>query len=900
LKRLWKDSTSTLSILKKATSRVVRFTKTYSKVLVVFTAFALMIISSCLIMNNTLNRKLGEHAESSIDDAQSLIRHILTEPLVVIDFMADTIEDIIRSGQGFEAVMEQMRFYTADEFKERIPNFSYDSIFGFFDIFNEFYEGGGWVPGDTYRPRERPWYTGAIENRDNVITTPVYIDTATLTPVIAYARSLSDDSGNLLGVVAIDVPISFVNELLDSEISTNSYGFIVDNQSIVVAHPSDDFIGTYLTDSNPYLTGLMYNIHGSEGITRTDYISYTGVKSILFSSATFNGWYVNFVIPEAEYYRDLYNMMVIVTMLGIVLATALSLLLIRIERARKFSELKSRQKSTFLANMSHEIRTPMNSIIGFSELALDDNIPTKTRQYLKSITDNAKWLLNILNDILDSSKIESGNMVLEHIPFDLQDVISQCQSAILPKAAEKGIALFCYAEPIENKTLIGDPVRLRQVFMNLLSNGIKFTNTGVVKLLSYVKDVKEDKAVIGFEVKDSGIGMTPEQIKSVFQPFIQGDDSVSRKYGGTGLGLPIAKNIIELMGGTLKVESKPGEGSVFSFELLIDLINADLAIEHSGISTVNIDRPNFDGEVLVCEDNALNRQVICEHLARVGLRTVIADNGKEAVNIIAGRLSADASDLMPFDLIFMDIHMPVMDGLEASMKIKSMDVKAPIVALTANVMSNDLELYKASGMNDYLGKPFTTQELWRCLLKYFAIVSYSEVNADELKDRDNQSLKQLRRYFARNNTDTVESIGNAIDNGDLKLAHRLVHTLKGNAGQIEELHLKDEAAMVEKLISDGNIPAAKAELEALKTQLRVVLSRLNPLLTEADEQRVIKATDPETVSVILGKLEQMLERNNPECMNLLDDIRTIPGSEKLAEYVEEFEFKKALEELKKL
>ncbi|MCL2820300.1 MAG: ATP-binding protein [Oscillospiraceae bacterium] len=868
------------------------------KVLIVFAAFTLMIVSSCLIMNNTLSHKLTVHAESSIADVQSLIEIVLTEPKITLNFIADKIEDAINRGEGFEAVQELLRRYSSDEFKGQLKNYSFYSIYGFFDVFDEFYSGVPWTQPESYIPRERPWYIAALESDNSIVITHVYLDLYSNTPVIGYSRSLHDDSGKLLGVVSMDVPVSFINEIMRSTITESSYGFIVDEQLQIIVHPSQEWIGVGIDESSPEIGHIIGGIRGEHGISRTNYISYTGARSILFSSETFNGWYVNFMVPAVEYYEDLYVMLSVISLLGLVMAVLLSYILIRIDAARKMSELKSHQKSNFLANMSHEIRTPMNSIIGFSELALDDDVSPKTKHYLRSIADNAKWLLNIINDILDSSKIESGTIVLEHIHFDLHDVISQCQSAILPKAVEKGIILYCYAEPLNNKTLIGDPVRLRQVFMNLLSNAIKFTTNGSVKFLSSVRSIDEKHARISFEIKDSGIGMTPEQIKHIFKPFMQADDTVTRNYGGTGLGLSITKSILDLMNGSLAVESEPGAGSIFSFELTFDVADSEDVEQQKLSSSGNLDRPNFNGKVLVCEDNGLNQQVICEHLARVGLSTVVANNGQEAIDAVMEHIERGSDK--PFDLIFMDIHMPVMDGLEASSRIVNMGIKTPIIALTANIMSNDLEIYKSHGMHDYLGKPFTSQDLWKCLLKYFSAISFTSVSELSQNSEESESLIQLRIYFARSNKDIISKINQAINDVDFKLSHRLLHTLKGNAGQIGEVMLQETAARIEALVSSERLADASRAMSDLDTELRMVLTRLAPLINEADKKSQNKITDTQRVRQIMDELEPMLEKSNPGCMKYIDEIRAIPEAEKLALYVQDFEFKKALEELKKL
>ncbi|MCL2456304.1 MAG: ATP-binding protein [Defluviitaleaceae bacterium] len=569
----------------------------------------------------------------------------------------------------------------------------------------------------------------------------------------------------------------------------------------------------------------------------------------------------------------------------------------KLRRARDEAENANKTKSLFLANMSHEIRTPMNSIIGFSELALDDDISQKTKQYLSDISDNAKWLLNIINDILDSTKIESGRIVLEKIPFDLHDVIAQCQSAILPKMSEKGITFYCYVEPFEGKRLLGDPVKLRQIFMNLLSNAMKFTNDGSIKLLSSMEFFDEKFAEINFEVKDSGIGMTPEQLERIFEPFMQGDDSITRKFGGTGLGLAITKNIIELMGGELKVQSEVGMGSSFTFTLRFELIDSSVIFPSQKILFNDIEKPSFAGEVLVCEDNALNQQVICEHLARVGLTPSVAYNGKEGIEVIASRLQNGEK---PFDLIFMDIHMPVMDGLEAALKITETGVTTPIIALTANIMSNDLELYKTNGMTDYIGKPFTSQELWKCLLKYLPTTKFVAADKNLERANDDKLLLQLRKYFVKSNQQTFEKISAAINSNEIKTAHRLAHTLKSNAGQIRELQLQKIAGEIEAGLTDGKNSLDDEQMKILETELNLTLERLEIFLSETEEKNKNESFDIKKIFEIIEDLEPKLIHSKPYSMNLLDEIRALPDTEKLLLHLEEFEFKQALTELQKL
>ena len=501
---------------------------------------------------------------------------------------------------------------------------------------------------------------------------------------------------------------------------------------------------------------------------------------------------------------------------------------------RDIAETVSMTKSTFLANMSHEIRTPMNSIVGFSELALDGECSPRTRDYLDKIRTNAQWLLQIINDILDISKVESGRMELENIPFGIHELFSSCRTLIMPAAIEKGITLYFYAEPSMGKKPLGDPSRLRQVFVNLLSNAVKFTNNGMVKLHAALTDMSSNTITMHFEVKDSGIGMTKEQIAKIFDPFIQADKGIARKYGGTGLGLSISKNIIEKMGGTLSVESTPGIGSKFSFDLVFDAIDANDEDMFTDKIVINeLEKPFFEGEVLLCEDNVMNQQVISEHLVRVGLQPVIAVNGKTGVDLVKSRIDSGAKQ---FSLIFMDIHMPVMDGLEASSKILKLNTGVPIIAMTANIMSNDREIYRQNGMYDCVGKPFSSQELWRCLMKYLTPVSKSSNERNLKLETDAEYQKSLQVFFIKNHRDKYEEITKALEEDDPELAYRLAHTLKVNAGQLGRTILQGAASDVEKMLKNGENLVTEEMLNILKTELDMVINEFTSKnKTERDE-----------------------------------------------------------------
>ncbi|MCL2758629.1 MAG: ATP-binding protein [Treponema sp.] len=598
-------------------------------------------------------------------------------------------------------------------------------------------------------------------------------------------------------------------------------------------------IDDQLADTDVSILNLAKNILPDETL-----IFNSSMGKIAMAAIPLLEWYSVIILPNrlSDFNNTMTSlflvMLLVMAFVFIIFNMFISGLIKPLRKSMNDAETANRAKSVFIANVSHEIRTPMNSIMGFSELALDDEVSPRTKDYLDKIKLNTEWLLQIINNVLDISKIESGKIELEKIPFDLQDLFTSCRILVMPNAVEKGIELHFYAEPCLGKIPMGDPTRLRQVFINLLTNAIKFTNIGTVKVYAKIK-AKTDKFVtIYFEISDSGIGMTNEQIVKIFDPFTQAETSTTRQYGGTGLGLSITKNILDLMGGKLFVESSPGVGSKFSFELTFETMDESENYTPRNIMTLNdVEKPAFEGEILLCEDNPMNQQVISEHLARVGIKTIVAWNGKIGFDMVRGRMLSGEKQ---FDLVFMDMHMPVMDGLDASKKIIGLNAKVPIIAMTSNVMFDERQIYKNSGLQDCIGKPFTSQELWQCLLKFLKPIKTAGVSqkagslsdADFLVESDLVFKKSLESYFVNNNRNKFEEITNALDTGDVKLAHRLVHTLRSNAGQIEKNNLQSAADAVERQLMNGVNLVSKEQLNALETEFNAVLRELAPLINE--------------------------------------------------------------------
>jgi len=888
------------------------------QMLIIVIAFIVMGVSSFIFASTIEHRHLVKDAENALAFTEAEIVSNLMEPETFLDGYSETIRSMLIRGEKEESLSAYMASITNLLMKDKNRMTGLNSTHGYFFTWGgKYLTGKKWTPPENFSPKDQPWFQKAID-ADGIITlSEPYIDTSAKKTTITFSRYLTDDNGNPLAIVCLDLELSRIYKLAISiNLTDSSYGILVNDKMEIIAHPESGFIGTKLQDANSGVATLADELEMGMNIMERRVKNYMYEDSIVYFIKIKYDWFLGIVIPVREYYKSVNNMAIFLIIIGSLLAWGLCTMLYYITQAKMKSDMRTQQKSNFLATMSHEIRTPLNAILGMTEIQMQDaSHPPATSEAFIKINNSGNLLLNIINDILDLSKIEAGKLELIPVKYEVSRLINDIIQLNYIRYVSKPIDFKIEVDENIPAFLIGDDLRIKQILNNLLSNAFKYTDEGQVTLSVNAECVgRGGGAVIVtliFQVSDTGQGMTSEQVSKLFDEYTRFNMEANRTTEGAGLGMTITRNLIDLMYGKIIVKSVVDEGTVITVRLpqktdgmgisgFIGKEQANNLCQFKLNNAIQSKKAQITrdympyGYILIVDDVETNLYVAKGLMIPYGLKIDLATSGFEAIEKV--------KEGNNYDVIFMDHMMPKMDGIETTKQLRKTGYTKPIVALTANALAGHAEMFLRNGFDDFISKPIDIRQLNTTLNKLIRDKQPSEVLEAARKEKAEMDKKmepgkgfqqadsQLAKIFARDAEKAVDVIQNSIkgdlnDEKDIQMYIINVHAMKSALANIGERELSNTALRLEQAGREKDINVLLSETDGFLEKLNMVIKEI-----KSKEEKNEIAEDSEDAIILLKEKLNIIkdacdEMDKKTIKNALSGLKEKTWSQKSNEFL---------------
>ncbi|MCR4656384.1 MAG: response regulator [Lachnospiraceae bacterium] len=802
-------------------TEVKHFLRDVISIMLMIVFFVGIIITYYFMLRNSTKERIIIECERDATASVKEIGGYIAISDEFIDLTAYTLDDMLIKGQSSEDILKYL-----SEQSSVVVNILPEVSTGVYGYFNDtFLDGSGWEPDEGYVPVERPWYINARAGMGKVVVVDPYVDEETGNMIITLARELCD----VRSVVAMDLSLSQLQNVIESSTGEYEQIMILDRDYKVIAHSDRGQVGKdYLGGVNLLGEAVVNGYRTAED--NSFQVKYDGKAYMVYAVKLDNDWICMSVTDTTPAYRSLLIPLILTVVVSVVFVAIMVTFMIYSNRKKLETEKRERDaeraiaanqaKSAFLANMSHEIRTPINTVLGMNEMILRESEDEAILDYSENIKAAGNTLLVLINDVLDFSKIESGKIDIIPVNYDLSSVLGDLVCMIFTWADKKSLHIKTDFDRDTPKLLFGDEIRIKQIISNLLTNAVKYTEEGSVTFRVGFEKVEEDPdaVLLKVSVEDTGIGIRKEDMEKLFREFERIEEGRNRYVEGTGLGLSITRNLLDMMGSSLEVESRYGEGSVFSFTLKQRVISWEALGKYESPyrdqpSQHRKYRQSFtapDAHVLVVDDNPMNLTVFKSLIKKTMMKVDTAEDGDTGLS-----LAHDEK----YDIIFFDHMMPGKDGIETLKELRGqtdgLNAKTPAVCLTANAISGSREIYISAGFDDYLTKPVDADRLEKTLLLYLPqekiIKSVMTENKDITEDGGISILPEFSMLSEQGRIDVKAGIHNAgSEEAYISLLHFFYNTLDDRAQELEHFY------------SENDIKNYVIKVHALKSSLRII------------------------------------------------------------------------------